>query len=375
MIGFVSFSGIGSDKGTGGIEIYYKNKIQTVKDYIFFTNNNTNTFDKKNFATYIYLTFFRRNINDFFLRSHIDWYFKLYTAMKKYKNVLEYVEVADSFGYGIIPYILKIPYIVKTHCPHSVKIDLNHWEMNKWNKRITKIEKKALRNAKKIISPSKAMLDYLLSHKWKLNTNKCFILQNGYYAPHSHLTEKKNQILFVGNLEPQKNLELLVKTYLNHSEFNKYELIICGSDRYIFNAKTKKNESYWNYLVNKYPQIKNSNIKYLGFIQNDKLIEYYSLAKIIVVPSTEFENFPTVILEGFNNDAIVFGARTGGIPEMIQDEKTGFLFKDQDETTLFECLLKYEKLSNAEIQQIIYNAHHFISIANKQIEKKYLSFL
>ncbi len=70
-----------------------------------------------------------------------------------------------------------------------------------------------------------------------------------------------------------------------------------------------------------------SNVKFLGYQQNNKLKEMVANAKFTVVPSEWFENSPLVIYESFALGTPAIGANIGGIPELIDDQINGLLFE------------------------------------------------
>ncbi len=372
MEGFVNFSGTGSDNFTGGIETYYKSKLKKVSKYIFFTRENVKDFDTTNFLTKIYLRFFRRKIKNIFFRNHFDWYFQLYFSMKKNLENLDIVEVSDSFGYGIIPTILKIPFVVKMHTPHSSVCELNGWKKDIYYKIVKKIEKIALKNAKKIVSPSKAMIDFLLRGGWKIDTFKVFILNNGLYEKISFNpdnTYKEKNILFVGNLEPRKNLIFVLRNFIENELFKDFSITICGADSFFYDKNTGKNYSYWENCCKKFPELKNNpRIIYKGFVKNDEIRDFYKKSEFLVISSHGFENFPTVVLEAFQNGVIVIGSKTGGIPEMIQDEKNGFLFEDNSDGDFINA---FKKAVNCNKEIIIQAAFDKLLEINKQNEVPY----
>ncbi len=65
---------------------------------------------------------------------------------------------------------------------------------------------------------------------------------------------------------------------------------------------------------------------------------YLHAVDVLVVPSTEFESLPLVILEAMGAGRAVFGSRLAGIPEAIDDGVTGALFEPGDAVRLTELL-------------------------------------
>ena len=66
-------------------------------------------------------------------------------------------------------------------------------------------------------------------------------------------------------------------------------------------------------------------IKHHGFISLKYLVSLLRTSDAVVVPSTCYENSPTVIYESFLIGVPVIASRIGGIPELIDDRETGWL--------------------------------------------------
>ena len=75
-------------------------------------------------------------------------------------------------------------------------------------------------------------------------------------------------------------------------------------------------------IGNNYPK----NVSFLGFKEGQELKEYVKNALFTIVPSEWYENNPLSIIESLSLGTPVIGSNIGGIPELIQDEKTGFTF-------------------------------------------------
>lgn len=82
-----------------------------------------------------------------------------------------------------------------------------------------------------------------------------------------------------------------------------------------------------------YPDIvKNSpqNINFLGFLNRDEMETFYKNARCLVLPSKWYEMFPLVLLEAMSQGLPIIAPKLGGIPEIVEDGKTGLLFKPGD---------------------------------------------
>lgn len=82
------------------------------------------------------------------------------------------------------------------------------------------------------------------------------------------------------------------------------------------------------------------NLKNLGFLGEDELDQAIRGARFTVCPSECNENCPLSVMESIANGRPVLGARRGGIPELIEEGKTGWLFPAGNKTVLAETIRK-----------------------------------
>jgi glycosyltransferase involved in cell wall biosynthesis len=82
------------------------------------------------------------------------------------------------------------------------------------------------------------------------------------------------------------------------------------------------------------------NVEFLGYMDKEDLVPLVRNSMFVVVPSVWYENFPYSVLESFALGKPVIGSDIGGIPEMVQDGRTGFLVKPHDSQTLRARMLR-----------------------------------
>ena len=68
-------------------------------------------------------------------------------------------------------------------------------------------------------------------------------------------------------------------------------------------------------------------VKLLGFLSSDKVKQYVSNARFIVVPSIWYENCPYSVMETLAIGKPVVGAKIAGIPELVKDGENGLLYE------------------------------------------------
>jgi len=72
------------------------------------------------------------------------------------------------------------------------------------------------------------------------------------------------------------------------------------------------------------------NVELAGPLFGEQLIRAVQNSRFVVVPSEWHDNSPLVIYESFSMGKPVVGTRLGGVPELIEEGETGFLFDAGD---------------------------------------------
>lgn len=121
------------------------------------------------------------------------------------------------------------------------------------------------------------------------------------------------------------------------------------------------------------------NVNFLGQLTDQQqIINAYNAASAFVIPSLE-ENLPNTIMEAMACGTPAVGFEIGGIPEMIDHKKNGYLAKYKDATDLangIEYVLygtDYELLCQSARKKVVEN--YAEEVVAKQYEKLYQSIL
>ncbi len=88
--------------------------------------------------------------------------------------------------------------------------------------------------------------------------------------------------------------------------------------------------------MNLISELQLKNVEFTGYLQGDELQKIIQNCSFIVVPSEWYENYPFVIMEGMTAAKPVIASRIGGLPEMVDDGVSGFLFEPQNYKELAE---------------------------------------
>jgi glycosyltransferase involved in cell wall biosynthesis len=86
----------------------------------------------------------------------------------------------------------------------------------------------------------------------------------------------------------------------------------------------------------------NPNIRFLGYMSGDALKDEVSSSMCVAYPSECHENNPRGIIEAFALGKPVVASDIGGIPELVKDGKTGYLFPAGNSGALAACLRRVD---------------------------------
>jgi glycosyltransferase involved in cell wall biosynthesis len=82
-----------------------------------------------------------------------------------------------------------------------------------------------------------------------------------------------------------------------------------------------------------------NNIEFVTTLRGPEVVPYYQRAKMVILPSkTEAESFGMVLAEGMACGAVAVGSRIGGIPNVIEDGKSGVLVTPGDAQDLARAI-------------------------------------
>lgn len=164
-------------------------------------------------------------------------------------------------------------------------------------------------------------------------------------------------IISISRITKQKGLHVLLLAYKIYIEklpnqTTPWPLHIAGSP-------PENERHYLNDLRALAEELKIAeHISFLGHIDPGKFL---SPSQIMVCPSIGPDSLPTSIIEAFSSKSLVIGSYIGGIPELVQHGRTGYLFPPGDTEALGRLLLEHAKLpANDADASIRDNALQFV---------------
>ncbi len=266
-------------------------------------------------------------------------FFKVKKILAKEKPDIVYAHNLTGLGY-LIPLAIrqnKLKYIQFIHDVALIRPNgLLIYGREKENFIIQiyfKLTRRLFKYADEVFFPSNWIKNYYLKHNF-FPTSQHTIQPNFKIKIEDLLTHKKStahqsiRLLYVGQLEKHKGILFFIKVFnnLTISKNNALKLDIVGSG---------KLES----IIQKYDK-QNSAIQIHGRLNQTKLQSIYRQADYTIVPSLCYENSPTVIFESLQNKVPVIASRLGGIVELVQHGKNGYLFEPGNRQALLSVLEK-----------------------------------
>lgn len=158
---------------------------------------------------------------------------------------------------------------------------------------------------------------------------------------------KRKRILFASRVHPSKGLYQLIKAFqLLMKEMGDVDLAVAGISYHSLWRPLKGYEAFVTELI----QESSGRIIPLGYVENDKMLAELRNSDLFVLSSTFLqEGMPSAILEAQACGVPVIGSFEGGIPEIIDDGKSGFMVNPTDHSDLcdkMKQLLENNKLSS-----------------------------
>jgi len=141
------------------------------------------------------------------------------------------------------------------------------------------------------------------------------------------LPNKAPRILCLGRLAPQKGFDLALTAFASISKrFPHIRLVIAGDGP---GRKSLEQQAARLGLV--------SAIDFLGWVTPDRVPALINTASMVVMPS-RWEGLPSVALQAASMARPLVATRVGGLPEIVEHQRTGLLVEPEDPGSLAKAM-------------------------------------
>lgn len=260
-------------------------------------------------------------------RFRIQCYTQFHSALKEIRpDVLHTNNLNDFTG---------IVWMIAHQCGIPVVHTLRDYSLlctyHKHDKMLVKLTSKFV---DVITAPSEFTLNYYLENGLFVNTKSKRTIANAIDVDESNLhrlSELKSQnsenqcirFAYLGRLAPEKGIDWLIRVFSNLN--GHVELHIYGHG--VLNIDSQK-------ILRDEP----AKFIYHGFMEQENLRKELEKIDVIVAPSLWDEPFGRIILDGYASVCPVIITNRGGMPEVVENMRTGIILQDETDASLKEAL-------------------------------------
>jgi len=277
------------------------------------------------------------------------FYYLIYSLQVAYDLKKEKCDIVHIFNFSqFIPIIKtfnpKIKIILHMQCDWLTQLDHTYIEKN-------------LKEVDLVIGCSEYITNRIrIAFPWLANRCKTVynaVDINNFIRKDESVKKDTQRLLYVGRISPEKGVHVLldafmevIKTYpkahlnlvgpiyIPHIEF----IFPFDDDHKMKSLALLYQKTYSSYLQKKITKNISNNISFLGEVKHKELIKHYQKTDIFMFPSVWNEPFGIPIIEAMATEVPVIATRVGGIPEIIEEEKTGVLVEPDDDQALAEAI-------------------------------------
>lgn len=225
------------------------------------------------------------------------------------------------------------------------------------------VEKKLLRNIPNFIVCSNPMKELIN----KRSKARVYVAPNGINAedvePAPIKSLKHPAIYTAGRLTERKGIPILLRAIkIAKSKVPDISLYISGSGPKLNELKQLSKKLDLEHNVN-----------FLGFVSQQDLYSYYKSTDFFVICPIGFEHAPVVLPEAMACKKAIIGSNIGGIPDMVEHNKTGLLVEPGNASDLAEKILLLikdpqlcRKMGQKGFEKI--KNYNWVNIAKKTME-------
>jgi glycosyltransferase involved in cell wall biosynthesis len=155
---------------------------------------------------------------------------------------------------------------------------------------------------------------------------------------HFNFASKDKVILFFGYVRKYKGLHYLIDAMPLVLKKTTVKLLIAGEfydDEHQYQEQIKQ------------LGIEDSVFVFGDYIPNEEVGLYYNASDVVVLPYVSATQ-SGIIQIAYNYDKPVITTNVGGLPEVIEEGKTGFIVPSEDAEALAESIIKFFKIKNKE---------------------------
>jgi glycosyltransferase involved in cell wall biosynthesis len=230
---------------------------------------------------------------------------------------------------------LRAPVIVRLHGPHFLVAEANGTPWDDAARAADQAERACVSRAAAVSAPSRDVLERAAAH-WKLDLSKAPVIPNPTAtAPPGERWEgaRGGPVLFVGRFDRTKGADVVVRAFRELASVDPgRELWIVGPERPLHDGGRVHDVA--SFLAAELPDAAvRARVRFLGPRTPAEIAGYRKQSACVVVAS-RFETFCLTATEAMMAGCPLVASNAGAIPEIVEDGRTGLLFRSGDPADL-----------------------------------------
>ncbi len=134
---------------------------------------------------------------------------------------------------------------------------------------------------------------------------------------------------------PQARLEIVGQDWVMPPD----RLVNLCDDPKVTDLKRFCSGNYRSYLESQLTSELSSHVTFRGFVPHERLVDYYRNADVYISPSF-YESLGMATIEAMASGTPVIATRVGGVPEVVEDGKSGILVPSGEPLALAEAIIR-----------------------------------
>jgi glycosyltransferase involved in cell wall biosynthesis len=248
------------------------------------------------------------------------------------------IEEHKGLGNWLLRTPLRAPVIVRTHGPHFLVAPANRWP---WDEAADRNERDSAVRAFALTVPSRDTLRRIREH-WQLPLAHARVIPNSTPELPEPLHWRGNSagpILFIGRSDRLKGMDLVVRAFGKLAErFPKRELWLVGPE-FELREDGRSYATLAEFLEAALPAEVRGRVKCLGPKTRDDVQALRREAACVLVAS-RFETFCLAAIEAMMAGCPLIVPNASALPELVEDNATGLLFKSEDADDLARAITR-----------------------------------
>jgi glycosyltransferase involved in cell wall biosynthesis len=161
-----------------------------------------------------------------------------------------------------------------------------------------------------------------LLHQHKLAglaARQCAVVRNGIPLPCSNIRRERNRIrrfLLLTRLTVEKGVRVVLQTLASLPRTLEFELVIAGRGPLEQEVRQAAADD--------------RRVQFVGYVTGDVKAALLEGADCLLIPSLWYENAPVTAIEAAAYGLAVVASRIGGLPELVDEGRSGLLFEPGD---------------------------------------------